>query len=50
MTLRSLFLTATLTAGLSALALAAVLRVVDAMPAGVSDWMVRRMRFRIRPE
>jgi len=32
------------------LPLAALLRVVDAMPAGVSDWMVRRMRFRIRPE
>lgn len=32
------------------LPLAAVLRLVDAMPAGVSDWMVRRMRFRIRPE
>ena len=32
------------------LALAALLRVVDAMPAGVSDWMVRRMRFRIAPE
>lgn len=32
------------------LPLAAALRLVDAMPAGLSDWMVRRMRFRIRPE
>jgi short-subunit dehydrogenase len=32
------------------LPLAAVLRVVDAMPAGLSDWLVRRMRFRIRAE
>ncbi|MEO3470239.1 SDR family NAD(P)-dependent oxidoreductase [Roseomonas sp. CAU 1739] len=32
------------------LPLAAVLRVVDALPAGVSDWAVRRMRFRVAPE
>ncbi|NMJ42141.1 SDR family NAD(P)-dependent oxidoreductase [Roseomonas sp. JC162] len=32
------------------LALAALLRVVDALPAGLSDWAVRRMRFRIAPE
>lgn len=32
------------------LPLAAVLRLVDAMPAGLSDWLVRRMRFRIHPE
>lgn len=32
------------------LPLAALLRVLDALPAGVSDWAVRRMRFRIAPE
>lgn len=32
------------------LPLAALLRVVDALPAGLSDWAVRRMRFRIAPE
>jgi hypothetical protein len=30
--------------------MAALLRLVDALPAGVSDWAVRRMRFRIAPE
>jgi short-subunit dehydrogenase len=30
--------------------LAALLRVLDALPAGLSDWAVRRMRFRIAPE
>ncbi len=30
--------------------LAALLRLLDALPAGVSDWAVRRMRFRIAPE
>ncbi len=30
--------------------LAALLRVVDALPAGLSDWAVRRLRFRIAPE
>lgn len=32
------------------LPLAALLRLLDALPAGVSDWAVRRMRFRIAPE
>ena len=32
------------------LPLAAVLRLVDALPAGLSDWVVRRMRFRVAPE
>lgn len=32
------------------LPLAALLRVVDALPAGLSDWAVRRLRFRIAPE
>lgn len=32
------------------LPLAALLRVLDALPAGLSDWAVRRMRFRIAPE
>ncbi|GGJ29253.1 SDR family NAD(P)-dependent oxidoreductase [Neoroseomonas lacus] len=32
------------------LPLAAVLRLVDAMPAGLSDWAVRRMRFRVAAE
>lgn len=32
------------------LPLAGVLRVVDALPAGLSDWAVRRMRFRVAPE
>jgi short-subunit dehydrogenase len=30
--------------------MAALLRVVDALPAGLSDWAVRRLRFRIAPE
>lgn len=32
------------------LPLAVLLRVLDALPAGLSDWAVRRMRFRIAPE
>ena len=32
------------------LPLAALLRLVDALPAGLSDWAVRRLRFRIAPE
>jgi short-subunit dehydrogenase len=32
------------------LPLAALLRLVDALPASLSDWAVRRMRFRIAPE
>jgi len=32
------------------LPLALLLRVLDALPAGLSDWAVRRMRFRIAPE
>jgi short-subunit dehydrogenase len=32
------------------LPLALLLRLLDALPAGLSDWMVRRMRFRIAPE
>lgn len=32
------------------LPLAALLRLVDALPAGLSDWAVRRMRFRIAAE
>jgi hypothetical protein len=32
------------------LPLAALLRVLDALPAGLSDWAVRRLRFRIAPE
>jgi short-subunit dehydrogenase len=32
------------------LPLAALLRLLDALPAGLSDWAVRRMRFRIAPE
>ena len=32
------------------LPLAALLRAVDALPAGLSDWAVRRMRFRVAPE
>jgi short-subunit dehydrogenase len=32
------------------LPLAAVLRLVDALPAGLSDWAVRRMRFRVAAE
>lgn len=32
------------------LPLAALLRVVDTLPAGLSDWAVRRLRFRIAPE
>jgi short-subunit dehydrogenase len=32
------------------LPLAALLRGLDVLPAGLSDWLVRRMRFRIAPE
>lgn len=32
------------------LPLAVLLRLVDALPAGLSDWAVRRLRFRIAPE
>ena len=32
------------------LPLAGLLRVVDALPAGLSDWAVRRLRFRVAPE
>jgi short-subunit dehydrogenase len=32
------------------LPLAALLRVLDALPAGAADWATRRMRFRIAPE